>query len=410
MGKGRDIKPHIGIFGRRNNGKSSFINMLLGQDVAIVSSLPGTTTDPVKKSIEIFGIGPAVIIDTAGIDDVGEVGAKRIAKSLETLKTIDAAILIISENRFDHIEKELIAQFLDFDIPFFIIHNKNDIEPLREETIENISAVTSAPILDFNTLTPSLLEKALQLLKETVPASAYQKMTLFDDLIHEKEIILLVTPIDNEAPEGRLILPQVMAIRDILDHHAVSIVLQDTELEDFLKKSNILPALVVTDSQIFEKVSAIVPEDIPLTGFSLLFARLKGNFEAFIEGTPTISKLKEGDKVLIMESCTHHVNCDDIGRVKLPQWLEKFSGKKLNFEVVSSFQQTKEDISHYAIVIQCGGCMFTRKQVMNRLKPAIDQGIPVSNYGMAIAYMHGIFERATAIFKHFQKESNINQK
>lgn len=398
MSNGRDSKPHIGIFGRRNCGKSSLINLLTGQNVAIVSSLAGTTTDPVKKSIEIFGIGPAIIIDTAGIDDTGEIGAKRIEKSLETLKIIDAAILMISENRFGHFEEELIKRFHDFDIPFFIIHNKSDIEPLKSKTLNKIGAITDAVTIDFSTLT-SDFEKPIQILKETIPSTAYQKSSLFENLIKKNDLVLLVAPIDNEAPEGRLILPQVMAIRDILDHHAVSIVLQDTELENFLASSTIRPALVVTDSQAFEKVAAMVPKEIPLTGFSLLFARLKGNFDAFLKGTPQISNLKDGDTVLIMESCTHHVNCDDIGRVKLPRWLEKFTGKSLHFEVVSSFQQAKQDIHHYALVIQCGGCMFTRKQVMNRLKPAIEHGIPVSNYGMAIAYMHGIFERATAIFE-----------
>lgn len=399
MTKGRDLKPHIAIFGRRNNGKSSFINILVDQDIAIVSDQPGTTTDPVKKSIEIFGIGPAIIIDTAGIDDSGELGEKRVQKSLETLKIIDCAILIITGNQFGDFETNLIEKFNEFDIPFFIIHNKSDIEKLTPPTRDIISQYTDAAIIEYSNLHPANLENVIQILKETIPPSAYQKVTLFENLISEKDLVVLVTPIDQEAPEGRLILPQVMAIRDILDHHAINIVLQVEELEDFLKTTGIKPKLVVTDSQIFKQVDQIVPAEIPLTGFSILFARLKGDFNAYLRGTPQISNLKDGDNVLIFESCTHHVNCDDIGRFKIPDWLKKFTGKDLTFEVVSSFQQTKHEMNEYAIVIQCGGCMFTRKQLYNRLKPAVDKGIPVSNYGMAIAYMHGIFQRATAIFR-----------
>ncbi|MDR2979051.1 MAG: [FeFe] hydrogenase H-cluster maturation GTPase HydF [Bacteroidales bacterium] len=398
MSKGRDLKPHIAVFGRRNNGKSSFINRLVDQEVAIVSDQPGTTTDPVKKSIEIFGIGPAIVIDTAGIDDVGELGGKRVRKTLDILSIIDCAILVIANNQFGEFEIDLINKFNDLDIPFFIVHNKSDQEALSEETQNLISEYTDARIIEYSNLQPANLPDIIQLLKNTIPSSAYQSVTLFESIISEKEIALLVTPIDNEAPEGRLILPQVMAIRDMLDHHAISIVLQLEELDFFLKNSGIRPKLVVTDSQIFNQVDKIVPSDIPLTGFSILFARLKGDFETYLKGTPHLKNLKDGDKVLIFESCSHHVNCDDIGRFKIPNWLRKFTGKSLEFEVVSSFQQTKHDMGEYAIVIQCGGCMFTRKQLLNRMKQAVDQGIPVTNYGMAIAYMHGIFHRAVAIF------------
>lgn len=399
MNKGKDLKPHIGIFGKRNSGKSSFINVLVNQEVAIVSDTPGTTTDPVKKSIEIFGIGPVIVIDTAGIDDTGELGAQRIRKTMEVLNTIDSAVLLISGNSFDDFEIDLIKKFKELDVPFFIVHNKQDILPLDQDTKAKIRETTNAEILDFSTHSPENLDQVITVLKNTVPPTAYQKTTLFQNLVGKNDIILLVTPIDNEAPEGRLILPQVMAIRDILDHHAINIVLQETELKEFLQNSGIIPKMIVTDSQVFEKVSSIVPPEIPLTGFSILFARLKGDFEAYLKGTPKISTLRDGDRVLIMESCTHHVNCDDIGRFKIPKLLEKFTGKKLDFEVVSSFQQASLDIKEYAMVIQCGGCMFTPKQVFNRLKLATDNGIPVSNYGMAIAYMHGIFERATEIFK-----------
>ncbi|MDL2312526.1 [FeFe] hydrogenase H-cluster maturation GTPase HydF [Bacteroidales bacterium OttesenSCG-928-B11] len=399
MSKGRDLKPHIAIFGRRNNGKSSLINHLVGQDIAIVSDQPGTTTDPVKKSIEIFGIGPAIIIDTAGIDDVGELGGKRIQKTLETLNIIDCAILVITGNQFGEYEIDLINKFYELNIPFFIIHNKSDLQKLTDQTKKTISQYTDAKIIEYSNLQSNNLQHIIQLLKDTIPPSAYQKVTLFENLVSEKELVVLVMPIDNEAPEGRLILPQVMAIRDLLDHHCIIIALQVDELEYFLSNSSINPRLVVTDSQIFKQVDQIVPAEIPLTGFSILFARLKGDFEAYLNGTPYLENLKDGDNVLIFESCSHHVNCDDIGRFKIPNWLQKFTGKELSFEVVSSFQQTKRNIEEYAIVIQCGGCMFTRKQLQNRLKPAIDKGVPVTNYGMAIAYMHGIFQRATAIFR-----------
>lgn len=395
MQKGKDIKPHIGIFGRRNNGKSSFINIIVNQEVAIVSDIAGTTTDPVKKSIEIPEIGPVIMIDTAGIDDVGELGKKRIMKTFDVLKMIDCAILLISGNQFGEYERDMIERLTEFDIPYFIVHNKKDIEPLVEKTIHEIRKITNASVLDYSNFHTQQVEDVVALLKQTIPETIYQKFSLFDGLIEENALVVLVTPIDKETPEGRLILPQVMAIRDILDHKAIAIVLQENELENFLNTNAIRPKLVVTDSQVFEKVSAIVPRDIPLTGFSLLFARLKGDFEAYLKGTPFIKELKDNDTVLIMESCTHHVNCDDIGRYKIPNWLLQFTGKNLHFEIVNSFQQAKKEIEHYAMVIQCGGCMFTRKQILNRLKPAIEKGIPVSNYGMAIAYMHGIFDRAT---------------
>ncbi|MDR3046033.1 MAG: [FeFe] hydrogenase H-cluster maturation GTPase HydF [Bacteroidales bacterium] len=398
MEKGRDLKPHIGIFGRRNNGKSSFINALVGQEVAIVSELPGTTTDPVKKSFEIFGIGPAIIIDTAGIDDSGDIGEKRVRKTIDIMQVIDCAVLMISENVFGSFEKDLIQQFGKYEIPYFIIHNKCDINPLDIKTLQKIRQMSDVPVLDFSTFASDRKEEIIQALKETIPTTTYQKVTLFDDILAPNDYVVLVMPIDQEAPDGRLILPQVMAIRDVLDHNAISVVLQNTELDHFFNTCNVKPKLVVTDSQAFGKIKDIVPAEVYLTGFSLLFARLKGDFDAYLKGTPHISKLKDGDTVLIMESCSHHVNCDDIGRFKIPNWLAKFTGENINIEVVSSFEQAKQEITNYAMVIQCGGCMFTRKQVLNRLKPAIDKGIPVSNYGMAIAYMHGIFDRATEIF------------
>lgn len=398
MSKGKDIKPHIGIFGRRNNGKSSFINLLVGQDLAIVSNQAGTTTDPVNKSVEIFGIGPAIIIDTAGIDDSGELGDKRVKKTMEVVKKVDCAILLLANNQFGEYETDLIQKFKLFDIPFLIVHNKSDVENITIKTTETIKSTCKAEIIEFSTIETTNYDKLIDLIKRTIPQTAYQKPSLFADLVKPKDVVLLITPVDSEAPDGRMILPQNMAIRDVLDNDCITVVIKETEIEDFLKLG-IKPALAVTDSQAFGMVSKLIPENIPLTGFSVVFARLKGDFEKYLEGTSHISNLKDGDKVLILESCTHQVSCDDIGRFKIPNWLLKFTAKKLEFTVVSGLSEITEEISNFAIIIQCGGCMVTKKQLQSRLKPAIDAGVPVTNYGLAIAYMHGIFDRATAPFR-----------
>jgi [FeFe] hydrogenase H-cluster maturation GTPase HydF len=398
MAKGKDIKPHIGIFGRRNNGKSSFINRLTGQEVAIVSDHPGTTTDPVKKSVEIFGIGPAIIIDTAGIDDTGELGKKRVEKTMSVIKTIDCAILLIAENIFDNYEIVLIEAFKKYEVPFLIVHNKSDIERINNKNASRIKTITGKKVIDYNTVDNIELETIIEELKTSIPETAFVKPSLFKGLINPKDIVLLITPIDSEAPEGRMILPQQMAIRDVLDHDAICITIKETELEDFMHLG-IHPALVVTDSQAFKYVASIIPDDIPLTGFSVVFAKNRANFEKYLEGTPKLAELKNGDKVLILESCTHHVSCEDIGRFKLPDWIRKFTSSQIEFEIVAGLDQIPGNLNDYALVIQCGGCVATQKQVKNRLLPAIEAGIPVTNYGMAIAFMHGIFERAVAPFK-----------
>lgn len=398
MTKGKESKPHIGIYGRRNNGKSSLINRLAGQDVAIVSDFAGTTTDPVKKSFEITGFGPVILIDTAGIDDKGELGNKRIEKTLASIKTIDLAILVITENIFGDFEKMLIEEFKNADTPFFIVHNKSDIKQLSDNSRTSIVSQTNATIIEFDTIKAGNLEKLIRLIKTTIPESAYKTPSLVGDLLSYGDIVLLITPIDIEAPAGRMILPQVQAIRDILDNDAVAIVLKEREVDVFLRKTKITPALAITDSQIFTKADASIPRNIPLTSFSIMLARFKGEFEHFLKGTPKISELKDGDRVLSLESCTHHVSCDDIGRVKIPRWISNFTGKKLEYDVVAGLDKLPRDIKEYALVVQCGGCVITRKQLINRLHPAIDAGIPVTNYGMAIAYVQGIYERAVAPF------------
>lgn len=408
MTKGRETKPHIGIFGRRNNGKSSLINAFTGQDTAIVSEIAGTTTDPVKKSIEIAGIGPAVVIDTAGIDDSGELGQKRILRSRDMLKLIDLAILVFAGNLFDEPEKGLIADFRKNDLPFLVIHNKSDLQPAEKELLEVIHDRYSVPVIEFSAKYPTNLDEVIRAVQEIMPESAYRKKPLVGDLISYGDVVLLITPIDIEAPEGRMILPQVQVIRDVLDNDGVVVICKEREVDAYLRKMDPRPALVITDSQVFPKADAAVPRDIPLTSFSIVLARQKGDFDSYLKGTPYISKLKDGDRVLILESCSHHVSCDDIGRIKIPRWLSSFTGKKLEFTVVAGLDRIPGEMKEYAMVIQCGSCMITRKQLISRLKPAIDAGIPVTNYGMAIAYVHGIYNRAIEPFNVSTKDGMVD--
>lgn len=403
MAKGRESKPHIGIFGRRNNGKSSFINALARQDIAIVSDVPGTTTDPVRKSMEIPGIGPAILVDTAGIDDTGELGAKRVSRSLSVLRTVDLAILVITNNAFEEYEEKLVKAFRDHNLPFVVIHNKSDLVPLNGKLKERLSSEFGAITLEFCALHPHNLEEVIAALRQTMPETAYSSNSLLGDLLSYGDLVLLITPIDIEAPEGRLILPQVQAIRDILDNDCTAVVVKEKEVDALLKVLQPRPKLVVTDSQVFLKADASVPKDIALTSFSIMLARHKGDFENYLKGTPKIEELKNGDRVLILESCTHHVSCDDIGRMKIPRWMSNYTGKKLEFDVVAGLGDTQRPITDYALVVQCGGCVITRKQVVGRLKAAVDAGVPVTNYGMAIAWMHGIYQRAVAPFTKLEK-------
>jgi [FeFe] hydrogenase H-cluster maturation GTPase HydF len=396
--KGGDLKPHIGIFGRRNSGKSSFINALTGIDVAIVSEIAGTTTDPVRKSMEIFGIGPAIIIDTAGIDDSGELGEKRIAKTLDVIRQIDCAILLIADNTFDEFEERLIKQFNKYHVAYLIVHNKADFEPLFNKTINGIQQYTNTPIVEFSAKTKFNMEGVVEMLKNTIPETTYQHPSLLKGLVKRGDMVMLITPVDSETPEGRIILPQVMAIRDVLDNDAINIVVKETEAELFLQNTGIRPSLVITDSQVFGYVNKIIPPDIPLTGFSVAFAHMRGPFDAYVKGTWKISDLENGDKILILESCSHQVGCNDIGRSKIPCWLSTFTKKRLEFDVVAGLDEIKRPITDYALLIQCGGCMITRKQVFSRLSDAIEAGVPVTNYGLTIAWINGMFDRAIAPF------------
>lgn len=406
MNKRKDSKPHIGIYGRRNIGKSSLINCLAGQDIAIISDQAGTTTDPVKKSFEITGFGPVILIDTAGIDDSGELGQKRVERTLRTLDTVDLAILVIAGNEWGSFEDSLVDEFKAQDLPFIIVHNKSDIAKPETDLINMARSLSGTEIIEFSTVDKRNYEELIKLVKESIPEHSFKTPALLGDLIKHGDVVLLITPIDVEAPAGRLILPQVQVIRDILDNDAVAIVLKEFEVDIFLKKTGIKPALAVTDSQVFVKADASVSPDIPLTSFSILLARFKGDFENYRKGTPKISELKNGDRILLLESCTHHVACDDIGRTKIPRWITNFTGKKLEFEVVAGLDTLPRPITDYALVIQCGGCMITRKQLHNRLKAAVKAGVPVTNYGMTIAYVQGIYQRALSPFANTSGEDD----
>lgn len=400
--KTKENKPHIAIYGRRNVGKSSLINHLSGQDVAIVADYKGTTTDPVKRSFEILGFGPVILIDTAGIDDEGEIGQLRVGKTLKTIREIDLAILVISDNFFGKEEEEFIELLKKDAVPFFILHNKSDNIKLSDELKNILSEKYNCPVIDFSVKNKENLEEIFDIIKNIIPESSWQISSMLGGIVNRGDIVLLITPIDTEAPAGRMILPQVQVIRDVMDNNCVAIVLKESELEDFLKENKLKIRLAITDSQMFGKVSKIIPEEIQLTGFSVLLARYKGDFKNYLLGTPKVKELKDGDKVLILESCSHHVSCEDIGRYKIPNWLTQFTRKKLEFKVVAGLDPLPENIKDYSLVIQCGGCVLTRKQVIARVKPAVDAGVPVTNYGMLIAYVHGIFDRAIQPFMEYE--------
>lgn len=395
---GNIVEPiTIAIFGRRNSGKSSLINLLTGQSVAIVSDRPGTTTDPVSKRLEVSGLGIVRLVDTAGIDDRGELGSMRVARSLEALKQADMVVLLIAENVFGSYEMELIAQFEQWNLPFIVVHNKSDIEVLNKATLTAVEKVYDGKIIDFSCTGKGDRGLLTAQIREMLPQASERIPPLFADLLKPKDRVLLVMPIDSAAPKGRLILPQNQAVRALLDLNCIGITVQEEEVEDVLQ-SGIRPALVVSDSKIFDTVSKQIPEEIPLTSFSILFARQKGDFAAFLEGTPAISKLKENDHILILEFCTHHSSCDDIGRVKIPALLQKHTGLKLSFTHISGLSELPKDVSRFDLVVQCGGCMVTRRQLLNRLRPFREAGIPITNYGMLLAYVNGIFERAVRMF------------
>ncbi len=395
----------IGLLGRRNQGKSALMNLLTGQQVSIVSDTPGTTTDPVKKSMEVFGLGRCVWIDTAGWDDEGGVGFQRVERSRRTLDLLQAAVVLFSHNGFGEAEQEICEALTQKRVPFVLLHNKRDEQPLSDALKADLARrYPNSPIVDFSTVQPAQAgdEPAAPLiaaLKTLLGAAHAAPRPVLEGLIQAGDLVLLVTPIDAEAPKDRLILPQVQISRQCLDLHAGCLLCQPAELPQMLQRLNAPPRLVITDSQAFKEVHAMLPAEQPLTSFSICLARQKGPFDTYLQGTPHIARLRDGDRLLLLESCTHQVNCHDIGRVKLPNLLRQRTGKQLQFEFVSGLNPLPDTPTDYAMVIQCGGCMVTGKQLEQRLTPFIEAGVPVSNYGMTLAYLQGIFDRAVAPFR-----------
>jgi [FeFe] hydrogenase H-cluster maturation GTPase HydF len=391
----KGFRRHIGIFGKRNVGKSSLINALINQELCIVSNIPGTTTDPVEKAYELQPFGPVVFIDTAGIDDTGTLGKKRIQKTNEIIKRTDLAILIIDKNGLDDFENNLINVFKENKIPWFLVINKIDIAHNLSETnqfIKEIKGIYSQPVLTCSTLH----QKGIDKITNTIAAQLCTLLPvkpMITDILKPKDLVILVVPIDKEAPVGRIILPQVQAIRELLDANICIMVLQENELAHALEYSlKQKPKLIITDSQVFGKVDKIVPKNISLTSFSILLARQKGDLEVYSKGVNAINSLKDGDKILIAELCSHRPIAEDIGRVKLPIWLKKHTGLNLIFDVVAG-KNYPEDLSEYKLIIQCGGCVANQKLILSRVQEAQKQGVPITNYGIAIAFLHGILKR-----------------
>ncbi len=379
---------HIAFFGKRNAGKSSVVNAITGQDLSVVSDVKGTTTDPVMKAMELLPLGPVVIIDTPGYDDEGELGELRVRKTKQILNKTDVAVLVIDSTvGADLYDKELINLFKLKNIPFAVVYNKSDLKEITDfkENEISVSALKNENIYELKELIGSLHK------------SDEANRKIIADKINSGDLVVLVTPIDESAPKGRLILPQQQTIRDILNADAVAIVTKETQLKETLDKIGDKVNLVITDSQAFRFVSDIVPENIPLTSFSILMARYKGFLNEAVGGAAAIEKLKDGDKVLISEGCTHHRQCNDIGTVKLPNLLKKYTGKNLDFEF-SSGTEFPDDLSHYSLVIHCGGCMVTEREMLYRIKTAVDSGVPVTNYGTSIAYMNSVLKRSVQIF------------
>lgn len=391
------MRLHIGIFGKTNAGKSSILNKITNQEVSIVSDIAGTTTDVVEKTMELLPVGPVNFLDTAGINDTTALSAERIEKTMKIINRTDIGVIVCDYNGVDDYEKNLINKFNELNIPFIIVVNKSDIreiDPKKSEELRKLctNIITTSAVSDEN-----LVFKFKETLVKLLPDDFVNSPKIVGDLVPEKSTVILVIPIDKEAPKGRIILPQVQALRDLLDNNCLSLVVKETELQDALNNLKTPPALVITDSQAFKQVAEIVPENIPLTSFSILFARLKGDLNAFAKGAEAIENLQDGDRVLILESCTHHAIDDDIGRVKIPNLLRKKTGKNLIIDNISGHDFP--DISQYKLVIHCGACMTNRKEVLSRILIAGKQNVPITNYGICISYCLGILSRAMKIFE-----------
>ena len=391
----RGSRLHIAIFGRRNAGKSSLINALTNQDIAIVSDIPGTTTDPVYKSMEILPVGPVVIIDTAGIDDVGELGGLRIKKTIAVLNKTDLMVLVIDPGQgAGEYEQDLIQKAGEQGVPVVGVINKVDLEPVADvEKLEGVLGIRLIPV-------SAVTRQGIESLKKEIIKSAPKEWTaptIIGDLIDPGDTVVLVVPIDLAAPKGRLILPQVQTIRDILDNDACALVVKERELKKALSGLAHNPKIVVTDSQAFLKVDADTPKEILMTSFSILFARFKGNLETLVAGALAVDKLKPGDHVLISEACTHHRVADDIGTVKIPRWLRQKAGGEIHFDWSSGIE-LPENLERYNLIVHCGACMINRKEMLHRIMQATSAGVPIVNYGVLIAHVHGILRRALSPF------------
>ena len=391
-------RVHIGFFGRRNAGKSSVMNAVTGQDLAVVSDVKGTTTDPVYKSMELLPIGPVVMIDTPGIDDEGELGKLRVKKSYQTLNKTDAAVLVIDAAAgVSGEDKKLLEKIKAKKIPYVVALNKKELA--EEEDMERIKKELDSDggwIIEVS----AAAGDGICELKEKIAAAVHQEETenvLVRDLLHPSDIVVLVVPVDSAAPKGRLILPQQQVIRDILEAEAVSVVVKENGLKNILDQLKENPRMVITDSQVFKKVSKDTPADVPLTSFSILMARYKGNLEQAVRGVTELERLKEGDVVLISEGCTHHRQCEDIGTVKIPRWIRVYTGKEIQIETTSG-TEFPDDLSKYKLIIHCGGCMLNEREMKYRYSCAADQGIPITNYGILIAYVNGILKRSVELF------------
>lgn len=393
----RSNRVHIALFGKRNAGKSSLINAITKQEIAVVSPVKGTTTDPVYKAMELLPLGPVVFIDTAGLDDEGELGELRKRKTLEVLEKTDLALLVVDVSEgISEFEVAMAAYLKQKKIPTIGVLNKIDLNVPLDELVKEAEAKLELMMITVSAAANKGLNELRKAMGEAVPDDE-DKFKIVGDLIGPGDLVVLVTPIDKAAPKGRLILPQQQTIRDILESDAIAVVTKEYELKETLEKLGTKPRLVITDSQAFLKVAADTPKDVPLTSFSILFARHKGDLVELVKGAKAVEKLKDGDKILIAEACTHHQQSDDIGRVKIPRWIRQMTGKEVVFEFANGYA-FPNNITDYSLIVHCGSCMLNRRSMLHRIAQAVEAGVPIVNYGVLIAYVQGIFPRAIDMF------------